>query len=108
MIILNTTFIVADNLTDSFTEWARKVYIPAMESSGVFASAPCMARVLTQVEPGATSIALQARAESLEEATRWHDDTAALLRDDLLVRFNRQVLFFTTYMEILSNWSNLF
>lgn len=100
MTILNTTFIVADPLLEQFLEWARQTYLPALREAQVFAD-PTMAKVLAQVEPGTTSIAIQARSQSLAEATRWHDETAALLRDDLLARFKGQVLFFTTYMEVM-------
>lgn len=100
MTILNTTFIVADPLMEQFLEWAGQTYLPALREASVF-TAPTMAKVLAQVEPGTTSIAIQARARSLDEATRWHDETASLLKDDLLARFKGQVLFFTTYMEVL-------
>lgn len=100
-IILNTTFIVPDSRVDDFVEWGRNVYMGALRESGLFTD-PSMARILHQVEPGATSIAIQARAESIEAATRWHDETAALLRDDLAARFpSGQMLHFTTYMELL-------
>lgn len=100
MTILNTTFIVADHLMDQFLGWARQAYIPALREAGIF-SDPTMAKVLAQVEPGATSIAIQARCGELSAVTRWHDETAALLKDDLTARFGQQVLFFTTYMEVL-------
>ena len=100
MIILNTTFISADSRLGDFMAWARKVYLPALDAAGIFSGAT-MARVLAQIEPGTTSVAIQARAASLEEATRWHDETASLLKDDLSARFAGEVLFFTTYMEIL-------
>lgn len=98
--ILNTTFIVADTLMELFLGWARHTYLPALRQAGIF-STPTMAKVLAQVEPGATSVAIQARAASYDEAERWHDQTAALLKDDLYARFKGQVLFFTTYMEVL-------
>lgn len=100
MYILNTTFIVVDNRVQEFIDWARETYLPALSQAGIFSS-PRMARVLQQVEPGATSIAIQATADTLENATRWHDETAALLRDDLRARFGEHALFFTTYMELL-------
>lgn len=100
MTILNTTFIVADHLMEQFLAWARQAYMPALRAAGIF-TAPTMAKVLAKVEPGTTSIAIQARCHALEEATRWHDETAALLKDDLTARFGQQVLFFTTYMEVL-------
>ena len=34
-------------------------------------------------------------------AERWHDETAALLKDDLSARWPNLALHFTTYMEIL-------
>ena len=115
MIILNTTFIVEDarlklesieglnsvniNVVE-FYAWARHTYLPAMDLAGIFTD-KVMARVTTRVEPGATSVAIQARTASIEQGQRWHDDTAAILRDDLVARFNGQALFFTTYMEIV-------
>ena len=70
MTILNTTFIVADHLMELFLAWARQAYMPALRDAGIF-TAPTMAKVLAKVEPGATSIAIQARCHALEEATRW-------------------------------------
>ena len=60
-----------------------------------------VAKVLTQVEPDTVSIAVQLEATSIEEASRWHDNTAALLRDDLHARWGDRLMFFTTYMEVL-------
>ena len=100
MIILNTTFIVEDARLEEFYAWARHTYLPAMDLAGIFTD-KVMARVTTRVEPGATSVAIQARTASIEQGQRWHDDTAAILRNDLVARFNGQALFFTTYMEIV-------
>lgn len=100
MIILNTTFIVESSLENAFVEWARSVYVPAMAAVEIFGPAT-VAKVLTQIEPGATSFAVQATASGLEEARRWHDETAALLRDDLAARYGERVLHFTTYMEVI-------
>lgn len=100
-IILNTTFIIPDARVEEFIRWGHDVYINALTESRIFSS-PQMARILHRVEPGATSIAIQAQAISLEAATRWHDETAALLRDDLAARFPQgELLHFTTYMELL-------
>lgn len=100
MTILNTTFIVADTLMGEFLRWARQAYLPAMRDAGIF-SEPVMAKVLARVEPGTTSVAIQAQCPGLPEATRWHDGPASSLKDDLTTRFRGQVLFFTTYMEVV-------
>lgn len=100
MIILNTTFIVEDANLEAFLQWAKQTYIPALHDAAIFSS-PTIAKVLAQVEPGTSSIAIQARSAKLEGATKWHDETAALLKDDLTARFAGKVLFFTTYMEVI-------
>ena len=74
MIILNTTFIVEDARLEEFYAWARHTYLPAMDLAGIFTD-KVMARVTTRVEPGATSVAIQARTASIEQGQRWHDDT---------------------------------
>lgn len=101
MILLNTTFIIADPILDIFIDWARRIYLPSIEAEGYFHDT-LMAKVMAVVEPGTTSIAIQTRCQTLEQATAWHDNTAAALKDDLSRRFNGQALFFTTYMEVLS------
>ncbi len=100
MTILNTTFIVADDLLDQFLQWARQTYVPSLLGSGVFES-PTMAKVLTQVEPGATSVAIQAMSDDPVAAARWHDGEAALLKENLTAAYRGRILFFTTYMEVL-------
>ncbi len=100
MTILNTTFVVADHLMESFLDWARLIYIPALNDADLFET-PTMAKVLAQVEPGATSVAIQTKCNDIEAATRWHDETAVALQEKLRIKFSNQVLSFTTYMEVL-------
>lgn len=99
-IILNTTFVVHAPLEADFLKWVEEVYLPAAQGAGVFGT-PTVARVLTQIEPDTLSIAVQLPAESLEEAQRWHDGSAALLRDDLRARWGERTMHFTTPMEVI-------
>ena len=98
--LLNTTFVVHTSVEDAFIAWLRTVYIPSIKAAGIF-SKPLMARVLTRVEPDTDSIAVQAVASGKEAAEKWHDETAALLRDDITARWPQLVMYFTTYMEVL-------
>lgn len=98
MTILNTTFIIERNLETEFTEWLRNVYVPAASASGTFASSR-LARVISNEDPMAVSIACELKAESLSEAVKWHDVTAALLRDDMNARWGERALFFSTYLK---------
>lgn len=100
-IILNTTFVVHAPLEAEFLGWVAGVYLPAAKASGVFGE-PTVVRVLTQIEPDTLSIAVQLPSESLEEAERWHDTTAALLRDDLRARWGERTMHFTTPMEVIA------
>ena len=56
---------------------------------------------MTQVDPEATSYAVQLQASSHSEAEKWHDTSAAKLKDALSREVGERVLHFTTYMEIL-------
>lgn len=100
MHILNTTFHADKTVRSEFLSWLRGVYIQAATSTGLFTN-PVLTRVLGNDDPQGTSYALQLTAQSLREAARWHDETAALLRDDMKARFGEKVLFFTTYLEVL-------
>lgn len=99
-VILNTTFVVHSSVKTVFLGWLESVYLPAVKAPGVFGE-PTVARVMTQIEPDTESIAVQMRAAGLAEAERWHDETAALLKDDLIARWPERVMHFTTYMEVL-------
>ena len=56
---------------------------------------------MTQVDPEATSYAVQLQARSLNDAETWHDDTAAKLKEALAREVGERVLHFSTYMQII-------
>lgn len=100
MHLINTTFCVERSIDTAFRSWLKNVYIRSALSTP-FLSVPMLTRVLGQEDPTATTYALHLHATSLAEARRWHDETAAMLRDDMSARFGQRVLFFTTYLEII-------
>ncbi len=100
MILLNTSFHVLKSLTRDFETWAKDVYIPAVKGSGIFGE-PQFLRILVEVDPALASYSIQMPSPSLEEATRWHDETAALLRDDLRSRWGENIVWFSTFMELI-------
>ena len=100
MTLLNTTFVIHAPLETDFLEWVRRVYLRSAESAGIFGT-PTIARVLTRIEPDTESFAVQLPAASHGDAQRWHDETAALLRNDLQARWGDRMMYFTTYMEVL-------
>lgn len=100
MILLNTTFVLHTPLEAEFLDWVKNVYLVSAASAGVFGT-PVVARVLTRIEPDTESIAVQLPADDMNAAQRWHDETAAILRDDVHSRWGERMMFFTTYMEVI-------
>lgn len=91
---------VHQSIEGEFLGWLKSVYLQSAEASGAFTS-HCVARVLTRIEPDTESIAIQFRTTDKGRAERWHDETAALLRDDLHARFADRLMFFSTPMEVI-------
>ena len=100
MIILNTTFVIERQLHDEILSWLRDVYQRAALQTGIFTS-PRLAQILTNEDPMHISVACELRCQSLSEAVRWHDETAAMLRADMSQRWGDRVLYFTTYLKEL-------
>lgn len=102
--LVNTTFITSSGSSDDVALWLAKVYIPEALSSGRF-SHPVLSRVLTENIPGAdadaTSLALQFRTDSIEEARLWIAESGAVLIRAYSDKLREQLLHFTTEMEIL-------
>lgn len=100
MTLLNTTFHVHSSVNDFFIEWVKGIYIPtAMKSECL--SNPLFTRIMMQIDPDATSYAVQFHANSHNEAELWHDSIAAQLKEELAKKVGENVLFFSTYMEII-------
>ncbi len=100
MYILNTTFIVHRPAIDSFNDWVKDVYVKAAHACGVFDDIKIL-RIMSEIDPETVNYAVQLLAPDLSEATRWHDETAAILKDDIAARMGDRVLSFSTYMEIV-------
>lgn len=99
MTLLNTTFHVHKSVDALFIKWVKEIYLPIANESGL--SNPLFTRIMTQVDPEATSYAVQLQASSHNEAEKWHDTSAAKLKDALSREVGERVLHFTTYMEII-------
>ncbi|MBQ2838846.1 MAG: DUF4286 family protein [Muribaculaceae bacterium] len=101
MTLLNTTFHVHKSVDALFIKWVKEIYLPVAMDSGLFKN-PLFTRIMTQVDPEATSYAVQLQASSHRDAEAWHDSTSAQLKDALAREVGERILHFTTYMEIMS------
>lgn len=102
MIILNTSFHLLARHEPEFVEWAENHYMAAAKASGLFDES-LLIKILTEVDPQLKAYSVQLKGKSLEDATRWHDDIAARLRSELTSRYGEDILYFSTYMEIIKS-----
>lgn len=101
MTLLNTTFHVHKSVDALFIKWVKEIYLPVAMDSGLFKN-PLFTRIMTQVDPEATSYAVQLQTSSHRDAEAWNDSTSTQLKDALAREVGERVLHFTTYMEIMS------
>lgn len=99
MYLINTTFVLTRRIEPDFTAWLGGVYRPAAAATGIFSNMR-LARVLNDDDPMTVTLAFEMQCESLSEAKRWHDTSAALLRGDMADRWGENALFFTSYLKI--------
>lgn len=102
MVILNTSFHLLASREPEFVEWAENRYMAAAKASGLF-DETLLIKILTEVDPQLKAYAVQLKGESLDDAARWHDDIAARLRSDLTSRYGEDILYFSTFMEIVKS-----
>jgi hypothetical protein len=100
MILLNTTFHVHKSADALFNKWVKEIYLPIANESGLFSN-PLFTRIMMQVDPEATSYAVQLQALSHSKAEAWHDSIAAQLKKSLAQQVGERVLHFSTYMDII-------
>lgn len=99
-ILLNTSFHMHQAIEGSFVQWIKDVYQPAALADEALEE-PTFARMMIETEPGVVGYCFQMQCRSLEDAQAWHDGPAAGLRMQLTEQFGRDLVFFTTYMEII-------
>lgn len=102
MILFNTTFILESTSDPGpFLGWASERYIPAaLASPGI--GGHTLALIATPPEEGTRSYALQLVMADEAAVALW-DDTAAALRSELERAYGSgRVVWFSTYMEIVS------
>lgn len=88
------------SIAGEFECWIKDSYIPAALKSSHLAD-PVFTRLLTEIDESAVGYAVHFRTSSLEDARKWHDNEAALIKDEFFRSHNGKIVFFTTFMEEL-------
>ncbi len=99
MIIFNTTFNTEKANKDEFVEYLKNTYIPQAMESGKLRD-PRLAEILSDEEnPESINLALQFTLDSIDALNSWYVDYSPVLNKDLVNRFGRKVVGFSTVMK---------
>jgi hypothetical protein len=100
MLIVNTTYQVAEACESDWKRWVLEEYAPEVTKTGMLVN-PRFLRLLVENEEGFTSYALQFEVLDLETLEKWFSAYGTALQQTMGTRFNENVLGFTTLMETL-------
>jgi Domain of unknown function (DUF4286) len=98
MLIVNTTYQVAEASEASWKSWVKTVYIPAVTKSAQLIN-PRLFRLLVEEEPGIKHYALQFEVANDTTLEAWFESDGKALQHSMGAEFSDQVLGFTTIME---------
>lgn len=98
MLIVNTTYQVAEASEAAWKNWVKTVYIPAVTKSAILLN-PRLARLLVEEEPDTKHYALQFEVADIQTLEVWFETEGKSLQHSMGAVFSDQVLGFTTLME---------
>jgi hypothetical protein len=100
MLILNTTFLVSDEVQNQWLNWVREQHIPFMLNTKYFKK-PQIAKVLGNDTADGTSYSVQFQVNDSETLEKWHSEFAGKYEQSCYQVFGNEALFFSTILEIL-------
>ena len=100
MFIFNTTYLVSDEVHETWLDWVRNQHIPFMIDSTYF-SHPQVARVITSDKQDGTSFSVQFHVKDLQTLKLWKKEYSSLFQENCTNQFGTEVIFFTTVMELV-------
>ncbi|HEY6062693.1 MAG TPA: DUF4286 family protein [Chitinophagaceae bacterium] len=100
MIAYNITIKIVPEIEENWVRWQQEEHIPDVMSSGQFTGYKFY-RLLEQPEPDGITYVVQYFASSLENYTRYLNDTAHILRQKALDKWGDQFIAFRTVMQVV-------
>lgn len=97
MIVYNITIKITTDIEADWIQWQKEEHIPDVMASGCFTGYRFY-RLLQEEEDGLTYV-VQYLAASMEEYTRYIEETAPLLREKALARWGNRFIAFRTVMQ---------
>lgn len=98
MLILNTTYQIAEEILNDWIFWVKHEYIPEVTKTDMLIN-PRFFRLLIESEPGNVSYALQFEVEDIDTLENWFNRYGTEMQTTMSNRFQEKVLGFTTMME---------
>ncbi len=100
MLILNTTFLVSDEIQNQWLEWVREQHIPFMLNTKYFIK-PQIAKIISNDATDGTSYSVQFQINNRETLEKWQREFAGKFEQNCYKIFGNEALFFSTILEIV-------
>ena len=100
MIIYNVTSQVAPEILEIWMEWMEKYHLPRVLATNYFEDISIFKVSMDQ--PSDPTFAVQYKANSNQALKEYLDKDAPFHKDEIHQKFGEQVLFFETYLELVS------
>ncbi|MGC3977632.1 MAG: DUF4286 family protein [Paludibacteraceae bacterium] len=100
MLIYNTTYVVENTEIALWMKWIEETHVPFMRKTGKF-SAPQITKILYPETSNSTSFSVQFKTKDLETLGIWSELYAETLQEEIVKKFGKDVLPFSTVMEVM-------
>jgi antibiotic biosynthesis monooxygenase (ABM) superfamily enzyme len=98
MIIFNTTFHVANEVSQAYVLFLKTSYIPQAIASG-FLMQPRFSRVMQDSTADGESYSIQFRVKNVDTLNYWMEQEGRILNKALVEKFGQSVVGFSTLLE---------
>ena len=103
MIIYNVTSQVAPEILELWMEWMEKYHLPKVIATNYFEDISILKVRMDQ--PSDPTFVVQYKATSKEVLQKYLDKESSFYKDEICQKFGEKVLFFETYLELVSKQS---
>ncbi len=99
MIIVNTTFVLKEDICNDALDWIKKVYLASAVHCGAVTDQTLFVKVLVDTSPDTSTYAIHIGFQNIANAEKWGEGPGASLRKILSDRWGEKAVCFHTYLE---------
>jgi hypothetical protein len=100
MLIYTTTYLVPDQVHNTWLNWVKEHHIPFMLGTTYF-SKPQVTRIITDHQEDGTSFAVQFHVQDIHTLEKWNQKFGDTFQEDFSQQFGTVVVFFSTILELI-------